>query len=1092
MGTRLASDASFDIQSLTKRLRQPYKPDLEQYDSGAILRVKLQNFMSYSLTEFHFGPTMNLIIGPNGTGKSTFVCAVCIGLGGKLDYLGKASMNVDQFIKSGEKEGSIELELKGANSFETVVVERKLYRKAKSVWYVNNRPSNESQVKALLKEYNIQLDNLCQFLPQDRVARFASLKPEELLKEIERLYENGELLEQHNKLMELHALRQEKTKALADIEFQMSALNEKRKSLEERAQQYHEYQRLEKELAKHETLRPYVELSTVKKHRDDLKQKVHDTSQKVEEFDQKILPMKETLTRFRKNLGDTDTKIKECTTTKETLNKEIEKHLKDIESYDSKIQGLADQRASLATSLETHREKWKQLTEDLQVVNRKLESLELASEEEIEKLKNHRTAVLDQILEEQESLDNLETERRALTRSNKQLEDRVQISENSLSSKDRLLLLDSTRYGNIIKAARVLREKKKELKLHYFEPPIISLTVTDKKYGPALERSIRFQNQCAFTVPNNNEYHKLSHFLYNEHPEIGRNIGIRTLSDNFSFQSRIPVEEIKKYQFDGYLVDFIEGPREVVQMVCENDRINNIPVAYKDLSLAAKDTLSNKIRNENFPLTEFIAGEAYYSFNKSNYGSKQVTTNIRGFAANRASIFSGGLPDDKRVEIQKQIDENKAKVAENGDKLSKLVQAMKSKQESLSQLTKERDQATAKISRQTKAEKDKEKYITHIETIKDRIRVEKREISKIKHRENEGFASKLLSKIGSLEQKKIETFELIEPKISKICDLDEQLLDAQILAIQENNKYSTIQSLNESILTTRDELVQELKEAKADYSTAKENYSKALREYKAQLDSLSDEDRTELENLVAELQENETLTEEGLNAEISRIKSQMRLRRNGAGADSLKRLEEVEKQIDQFEARMPEYEIDIGVLSKEIEDLAAVWKPKLEFVIRIIARDFGENLKAVASAGDVQLDCESESFAEWKLKIMVSFRDSQALMQLNAAQQSGGEKSATTAVFLNSLQGLTNTPFRVVDEINQGMDSKNERLIHELIVRKACSARGSQYFLITPKLLTNLYYGDGMRVHCILAGRWCPEYEDSMEFLEMGVTDKYF
>ena len=36
-----------------------------------------------------------------------------------------------------------------------------------------------------------------------------------------------------------------------------------------------------------------------------------------------------------------------------------------------------------------------------------------------------------------------------------------------------------------------------------------------------------------------------------------------------------------------------------------------------------------------------------------------------------------------------------------------------------------------------------------------------------------------------------------------------------------------------------------------------------------------------------------------------------------------------------------------------------------------------------------------------------------------------------------SLQTLTRSPFRVVDEINQGMDMRNERLVHARMVRIA-------------------------------------------------------
>lgn len=50
-------------------------------------------------------------------------------------------------------------------------------------------------------------------------------------------------------------------------------------------------------------------------------------------------------------------------------------------------------------------------------------------------------------------------------------------------------------------------------------------------------------------------------------------------------------------------------------------------------------------------------------------------------------------------------------------------------------------------------------------------------------------------------------------------------------------------------------------------------------------------------------------------------------------------------------------------------------------------------------------------------------------------------------------QDLQYSPFRVVDEINQGMDSNNERKVFSRIVKNSCGADRKQYFLVTPKLL---------------------------------------
>merc|ERR1711966_187452 len=78
---------------------------------------------------------------------------------------------------------------------------------------------------------------------------------------------------------------------------------------------------------------------------------------------------------------------------------------------------------------------------------------------------------------------------------------------------------------------------------------------------------------------------------------------------------------------------------------------------------------------------------------------------------------------------------------------------------------------------------------------------------------------------------------------------------------------------------------------------------------------------------------------------------------------------------------------------------------------------------------------------------------------------SGGERSVSTIMYLMALQDMMVSPFRCVDEINQGLDERNERLVFRRIVANSTRRPGQQgptdhsgqYFLITPKLLPNLY-----------------------------------
>ena len=83
-----------------------------------------------------------------------------------------------------------------------------------------------------------------------------------------------------------------------------------------------------------------------------------------------------------------------------------------------------------------------------------------------------------------------------------------------------------------------------------------------------------------------------------------------------------------------------------------------------------------------------------------------------------------------------------------------------------------------------------------------------------------------------------------------------------------------------------------------------------------------------------------------------------------------------------------------------------------------------------------------------------------------------------TALYMLALQELTTVPFRCVDEINQGMDVRNERLVFELLVKTSCHMSSAQYFLLTPKLLTGLHYSPRMNLLIVYNGHSMCHYTD--------------
>jgi chromosome segregation ATPase len=75
----------------------------------------------------------------------------------------------------------------------------------KSFFSLNGQQASQQKVKKLAESFAIQIDNLCQFLPQDKVAEFAALTPVELLHSTQRAAAGPQMIEWHDDLKRLRA-----------------------------------------------------------------------------------------------------------------------------------------------------------------------------------------------------------------------------------------------------------------------------------------------------------------------------------------------------------------------------------------------------------------------------------------------------------------------------------------------------------------------------------------------------------------------------------------------------------------------------------------------------------------------------------------------------------------------------------------------------------------------------------------------------------------------------------------------------------------------------------------------------------------------
>ena len=192
------------------------------------------------------------------------------------------------------------------------------------------------------------------------------------------------------------------------------------------------------------------------------------------------------------------------------------------------------------------------------------------------------------------------------------------------------------------------------------------------------------------------------------------------------------------------------------------------------------------------------------------------------------------------------------------------------------------------------------------------------------------------------------------------------------------------------------------------------------------------------------------------------------------GQQDSDQLEKREDSIRTLEEKIRVTQGEIEKLQGEMNEIGRIWRCSVDQMITLINEKFEGFFRKISCQGQVRLGVPANEtdFDQYSLAIYVKFRATEELQRLTGQRQSGGEKSVSTILYLLSLQELSRAPFRVVDEINQGMDVENERRVHALMVETATriESKRAQYFLITPKLLTGLEYNDKMHILCIFNG----------------------
>lgn len=244
-------------------------------------------------------------------------------------------------------------------------------------------------------------------------------------------------------------------------------------------------------------------------------------------------------------------------------------------------------------------------------------------------------------------------------------------------------------------------------------------------------------------------------------------------------------------------------------------------------------------------------------------------------------------------------------------------------------------------------------------------------------------------------------------------------------------------------------------------------------------------------------------TIQDLDNEIDATKNRIELLQGG-NPGAIQAFDARALEIAKLTDRVANFDADLEKISEKIATIRAQWEPELDGIVAKISEAFTFNFQKIKCAGEVTVVKDEDDFSKWELQLKAKFRyvctfDKLVYIHTNACyseneqmtiidnhRQSGGERAVSTIFYLMALQSLARSPFRVVDEINQGMDQRNERIVHSRMVDIACNGDTSQYFLVTPKLLNGLKYHEKMVVHCIYSSETMPADNTGMDLASLA------
>ncbi|RDX71619.1 Structural maintenance of chromosomes protein 5, partial [Mucuna pruriens] len=1009
----------------------------DDYMPGNILEIELCNFMTFDYLKCKPGPRLNLVIGPNGSGKSSLVCAIALGLCGEPQLLGRAT-SIGAYVKRGEESGYIKITLRGDHKEEHITIMRRINTNNKSEWLFNGNVVPKKDVAETIQRFNIQVNNLTQFLPQDRVCEFAKLTPVQLLEETEKAVGDPQLPEQHRALVDISRSLKHIELSLEKNEGTLKQLKERNAELETDVERVRQRDEL---LAKAEAMKkklPWLRYDMKQAEYREVKERENDAAKALEEAAKLLNDLKEPIMKQKEEKAALDAKCKKVSN---HVNENAKKRMELMEEenkLDVELRGKYKEMEELRRQEETEQQRLVKAKEELAMAELELENLPrcVPPKDELQRLKAEIAELDYSANQVRQNKSQAENEIKHKKSSLMQIKERL-MEMNNKSTKC-LHVLQRSGAEKIFEAYKWVQEHRHEFNKEVYGPVLLEVNVSNRIHAAYLEGQVAHYTWKSFITQDSGDRDLLvKHLQFFDVPVLNY-----TGDDG---HQREPFE--------------ISEDKRALGIYSRMDQIFDAPIAVKEVLISqfnldisyigSKETDQNANEIPKLGIIDLWTPENHYHWSKSRYGN-HVSAVVQ--QVERPQLLLNNLNVGEIEKLSSQQRDLEEVIANLEESVRRFQDEERSLVNQAANLRKQWEGISIKVQNENKK---RQAIISRIDQRKGLLKMmEERddidtEIAKlvdqatkynIQRFHNVMEIKDLLVEAVSYRRIFIEQRMTFVEFDAKIAEMEANLKQHENFALQASLHFDNCKESEDC----RQKLTDSLK------------YAKSIARLTPELKKEFLEMPSTIEELEAAIQDT-----------TSQANSILFVNHN-----ILEQYEDRQRQIEDLAAKLEADKKESTRCLAEVNNIKGKWLPTLRNLVTKINETFSFNFQEMAVAGEVSLDEHDMDFDQFGILIKVKFRENGQLQVLSAHHQSGGERSVSTIVYLVSLQDLTNCPFRVVDEINQGMDPINERKMFQQLVRAASKPNTPQCFLLTPKLLPDLQYSEACSILNVMNGPW--------------------